>query len=332
MMKKTILTALGCLILASVFPATAYAQELIVGGQAVGIRIQTEGVLVSGVAQVETEDGGFSPAAEAGLKEGDCILRVDGKEVRSAAELIGAVGSAGGDPVELTVRRGERLWKFFVQPVRSEEGQWMMGMWLRDAVTGIGTVTFCDPDSGTYGALGHSITDEVSGKTVPLETGSITEAEIHSITPGTAGTPGALNGDFVGGQVMGSVELNSDCGIYGVISGTLDGRMAEVGEFRTGPATILATVNGREVREFSVRITRIYRDGEGEHVMLSVTDEELRAMTGGIVQGMSGSPILQDGRLVGAVTHVFVNDPTRGYGISIQDMLAAAGIAESQAA
>ena len=331
-MKKTILTALGCLLLASLFPTTAFAQELIVGGQAVGIRIRTEGVLVSGVAQVETEEGGSSPAAEAGLQEGDCVLRVDGKEVHSAAELIGAVGSAGGDPVELTVRRGERLWKFFVQPVLSDEGQWMLGMWLRDAVTGIGTVTFCDPDSGTYGALGHSITYEVSGKAVPLETGSITEAEIHSITPGSAGVPGALNGDFAGGTVLGSVEINSDCGIYGIAKGAFDGQIAEVGEFRTGPATILATVNGREVREFAVRITRIYRDGEGEHVMLTVTDQELCALTGGIVQGMSGSPILQDGKLVGAVTHVFVNDPTRGYGISIQDMLAAAGIAESQAA
>ena len=204
----------------------------------------------------------------------------------------------------------------------------MLGMWLRDAVTGIGTVTFCDPETGVYGALGHSITDEDSGKAVPLETGSITEAEITGVTPGEAGAPGALNGDFTGGRVLGSVEQNGDCGIYGRGAAPWAGRTVEVGEFRTGPATILATVNGREVREFAVRITRIYRDGAGEHVMLTVTDQELCALTGGIVQGMSGSPILQDGKLVGAVTHVFVNDPTRGYGISIQDMLDAAGIAE----
>ena len=273
-MKKTILTALGCLLLASLFPTTAFAQELIVGGQAVGIRIRTEGVLVSGVAQVETEEGGSSPAAEAGLQEGDCVLRVDGKEVHSAAELIGAVGSAGGDPVELTVRRGERLWKFFVQPVLSDEGQWMLGMWLRDAVTGIGTVTFCDPDSGTYGALGHSITDEVSGKAVPLETGSIT----------------------------------------------------------AGPASIVSTVEGSEQREYAVEVNRVYRDEEGVHAMLSVTDAELLGRTGGIVQGMSGSPIIQNGKLVGAVTHVFVSNPARGYAVGIQDMLESAGLAAEKAA
>ena len=156
-------------------------------------------------------------------------------------------------------------------------------------------------------------------------------AEITGVTSGEPGTPGALNGDFTGGRVLGSVEQNGDCGIYGRATAPLGSRTVEVGEFRTGPASILTTVNGREVREFEVRITRLYRDSAGEHVMLSVTDPELRALTGGIVQGMSGSPILQDGKLVGAVTHVFVNDPTRGYGISIQDMLDAAGIQEQAA-
>ena len=330
-MKKTILTALGCLILALAFPVTAFAQELIVGGQAIGIRIQTEGVLVSGTAEVETAEGACCPAEESGIREGDQILRVNGRELHSAAELIAAVGQAEGGPVDLTLRREEALLRVTVQPALSSQGQWMLGMWLRDVVTGIGTVTFCDPETGVYGALGHSITDEGSGCSVPVETGSITEAEIFSVTPGTAGAPGALNGDFTGGRTLGSVEQNSPRGIYGTASVPLGGQTAEVGEFRTGPATILATVNGREVQEYEVRITRLYHDAGGEHVMLTVTDPELRAMTGGIVQGMSGSPILQDGKLVGAVTHVFVNDPTRGYGISIQDMLEAAGLEEQAA-
>ena len=331
-MKKGFLTVLGCLLLAAVFPTAAFAQELIVGGQAVGIRIRTEGVLVSGVAAVETAEGSRSPAEEAGIREGDRILRADGREVHTAAELIDAVSARQGEPLELTLRREDQTLRLTVRPARSTEEQWMLGLWLRDAVTGIGTVTFCDPESGTYGALGHSITDEFSGLAVVPEEGSITEAEILSISPGAAGTPGALNGNFSGGRVLGSVESNSSCGIYGTASVLPEGRMAEVGEFRTGPATILATVNGREIREFAVRITRIYRDGAGRHVMLSVTDPQLCELTGGIVQGMSGSPILQDGKLVGAVTHVFVNDPTRGYGISIQDMLAAAGLEDEQAA
>lgn len=306
-MKKTILTALGCLLLATVFPVTAFAQELIVGGQAIGIRIQTEGVLVSGTAQVETSEGGRCPAEEAGVREGDRILRANGRELHSAAELIAAVGEADGAPVELSLLREDRSLRLWVQPALSNQGQWMLGMWLRDVVTGIGTVTFCDPETGVFGALGHSITDEGSGCSVPVASGSITEAEIYSVTPGSAGTPGALNGDFTGGRSLGSVERNSPCGIYGVASVPLGGQTAEVGEFRTGPASILATVNGREAREYQIRITRLYHDAHGEHVMLTVTDPELRAMTGGIVQGMSGSPILQDGKLVGAVTHVSVS-------------------------
>lgn len=305
-MKKSILAVLGCLLLATAFPVTAFAQELIVGGQAIGIRIQTEGVLVSGVAAVETAEGSRSPAADAGLQEGDRILRANGRELHSAAELIAAVSETGGEALELTLRREEKTLTLSVQPALSAEGQWMLGLWLRDVVTGIGTVTFCDPETGVYGALGHSISDEGSGCGVVVDTGSITEAEITGVTPGEAGAPGALNGDFTGGRVLGSVEQNSDCGIYGTAAAPLGSRTAEVGEFRTGPATILATVNGREVREFDVRITRLYHDGAGEHVMLTVTDPELCAMTGGIVQGMSGSPILQDGKLVGAVTHVSV--------------------------
>ncbi len=330
-MKKTILTVLGCLILTAALPITAYAQELIVGGQAVGIRVQTRGVLVSGTAEVETAEGGRSPAEEAGIREGDRILRINGTELNGAADLIAAVGAAGGEAVELTLSRGEETRTLRVEPALSAEGQWMLGMWLRDAVTGIGTVTFCDPETGVYGALGHGITDGEPGSSVPLAGGSITEAEITGITPGAAGAPGALNGEF-GGRVLGSVEQSGSCGIYGRAERPLGSFTAEVGEFHTGPAAILATVDGREVRDYSVCITRIYREGGREHVMLSVTDPELRAMTGGIVQGMSGSPILQNGKLVGAVTHVFVNDPTRGYGLSIRDMLQAAGLETEQAA
>ena len=330
-MKKSMLTALGCLLLAAIFPIAAFAQELIVGGQAVGIRIETEGVLVSGLGQVETAEGSCSPAADAGVQEGDRILQADGRALQSAAELIAAVGAAEGGPLVLTVEREDLTLLLTVHPALSREGQWMLGLWLRDVVTGIGTITFFDPETGVYGALGHSISDETSGCRVEVGSGSITEAEITGVSVGTPGSPGALNGDFTGGRVLGSVERNSPCGVYGKAAAPLGTRTAEVGEFRTGPATILTTVRGRELREYEVRVTRIYRDGAGEHVMLSVTDPELLALTGGIVQGMSGSPILQDGKLVGAVTHVFVNDPTRGYGISIQDMLDAAGIEEQAA-
>ena len=287
-------------------PVTAFAQELIVGGEAVGIRVRTEGVLVSGTAPVDTAEGQRSPAADAGIREGDRILQVDGRDLHGAAELIAAVGEAGGAQVELTLQReGEKLC-LWIAPALSTEGRWMLGMWLRDTVTGIGTVTFCDPETGVYGALGHSITDEDLGSVIPLEDGGIYEAQITGVSPGAPGEPGALNGEFGGGAMLGSVEHNSALGIYGVADRPLGSFTAETGQVQPGPAVILATVEGREVRRFQVQVNRVFREDGREQLMFSVTDPELRSLTGGVVQGMSGSPILQEGKLVGAVTHVLV--------------------------
>ncbi len=330
-MKKAGMTLLFCLFLAS-FPTTAYAQELVAGGQVVGIQIKTDGVLVAGVAPVETAEGSSSPASDAGLRQGDFIMEIDGRAVDGAGELITAVGELDGAPATLTIlRQGEAL-TVTVQPVLSRENQWMLGMWLRDGISGIGTVTFYDPATGLFGALGHSISDADTGVVVPLGRGSISDAEIVGVTPGAAGAPGELNGCADMNQVLGSVEVNTGHGIFGHSSSPLQGKLLEVGLVQAGPAVILATVDGRTVRAYSVEINRLYRDSDGQHLMLTVTDPELLARTGGIVQGMSGSPILQNDKLVAAVTHVFVNQPEKGYGISIQDMLAAAQPALEQAA
>jgi predicted Zn-dependent peptidase len=208
----------------------------------------------------------------------------------------------------------------------------LAGLSGRMSLNGIGTLTFCDPDSGVFGALGHSINDSETGLAVPLREGSVTEAQIVSVHPGTAGTPGELDGISDLSQVLGSVERNTDVGIFGHISAALGTRPARIGELRAGPASILSTVEGRETGEFQVEINRVYRDADGTHAMFSVTDPALLSRTGGIVQGMSGSPILQNGCLVGAVTHVFINDASRGYAVSIQDMLRAAGLAMDKAA
>ena len=306
-MKKTAIATIAALLLALRLTPTAWAQELMAGGQAVGIQIRTEGVMVAGVAPVETREGRCSPAEDAGLREGDFILEIGGQRLNSAGELIDAVGNLQGKEVELTVLRDGKTQQIRVQPVRSREDQWMLGMWLRDGISGIGTVTFCDPDTGRFGALGHSISDFETGVTVPLGKGSITDAEIVGVTPGTAGAPGELNGCADMGRILGSVELNTASGIYGQSTGNLGGRLMETGEIHTGPATILSTVSGRQVKEYRAEINRVARDSEGVHVLLTVTDPELCAKTGGIVQGMSGSPILQDGKLVGAVTHVLVS-------------------------
>ncbi len=208
----------------------------------------------------------------------------------------------------------------------------MLGILLRDALSGIGTLTFCDPESGRFGALGHSVNDGGTGLPIPLRGGSITDAQIVSVKPGASGAPGELDGVADLGRVLGSIERNTENGIFGTAFDSLGGRRLEVGVIRAGPASIVSTVEGHEAREYAVEVNRVYRDSGGTHAMLSVTDPELLARTGGIVQGMSGSPIIQEGRLVGAVTHVFVSDAARGYAVSIQDMLRAAGLTREKAA
>ena len=320
-MKKALVSTLLCFSLAAALSTVAFAQELTVGGQVVGIQISTDGVIVAGVSPVETSEGSCSPAEEAGLCEGDIITEAQGKPVMTATELIDIVNQAQGAPVELTVQRQEKSLKLSVTPVKAEEEQWRLGMWLRDSVSGIGTLTFSDPATGIYGALGHSISGDSSNEELPISQGKITDAEIVSIEKGAAGSPGELNGCADVGRVLGSVEANDKHGIYGRLYADLAGRRLETGEMCTGPASILCTVAGRQTAEYSVQISRVYNDADGRHAMITVTDPELCALTGGIVQGMSGSPIVQNGKLVGAVTHVFVNDPTRGYGMYAKWML-----------
>lgn len=331
-MKKWISGALLALSLLFGVPTAAFAQELVVGGQAVGIRVETPGVMVVGLASVETAEGVCSPAAEAGFQAGDLVVQIGAREIHSAADFLDAVAALQGEAAEVTALRGEETVTLSVQPALSNEEQWMLGMLLRDGVSGIGTLTFCDPDSGAFGALGHAVSDEESGAALPLESGSITDAQIVDVVPGTQGKPGELNGCADTALVLGDVEQNTDKGIYGRLQLRMAGRVAETGQIVPGPASILCTVQGHEVEEYAVQVDRVYSEGGSRRAILTVTDPVLCERTGGIVQGMSGSPILQDGKLVGALTHVFVADPRRGYGISIQDMLAEAGLAAADAA
>ena len=324
-MKKRITAALGVLFLFVLLPCAAWAEELIVGGQAVGIEISADGVIVSGFCEVQTEDGAVCPAREAGFAVGDLIVGMDGAPIRSAEDLIAAAARLGGSEGEVEVRRGETTQRLHVRPALSETRQWLLGLWLRDGVSGIGTITFVEPSSGLFGALGHSVNDESSGRSVPLREGWISAAEIVSISPGVPGTPGELCG--ASAEKIGSVERNTPAGIFGHVSAVQGGRLLRTGDIRTGRASIVSTLAGREAKEYAVEIDRVYSEDGATHALLTVTDAALSSGAGGIVQGMSGSPIIQDGSIVGAVTHVFVNDPRRGFAIGIYDMLDAAGIA-----
>ncbi len=306
-MKHFILCAVCALSLTLGLPVEALAQELTVGGQPVGIELQADGVTVAGFSELETSDGLRSPARDAGLREGDRIVSVGEREVASAEDLIAALEDLQGEEAAIGVRRGGGTETVSVQPVQNESGQWMLGLWLRDQSSGIGTLTFYDPASGIYGALGHGVCDETSGETLPIRGGVLTEAQIVSVKPGSRGVPGELSGCADRGAVLGSVELNSERGIYGRSDASLGEGIVETGEPVCGPARILTTLEGRRVMAYSVEISRVYTEGGAQRMTLTVTDPLLRELAGGIVQGMSGSPILQNGRLVGAVTHVLVS-------------------------
>lgn len=319
-------------VLCVVLSGRAYASgSLIPVGETVGIRISLDGVLVAAVGSVDTESGELSPAETAGLRAGDIITSVNGQEVRDASELAAAIESMNGGEMELCVRRNGHPLTFAVTPVETADGDARLGLWLRDGVSGIGTVTYVDPENGAFGALGHGVNDSESGTLLSVAGGSICQAEILDVKRGESGDPGELSGLFQMEDVVGSVEKNTRYGIFGVMNPTfLKLReaipVADSSEIVSGAAVILSCVDGGEPREYAVEIAKAgFVSGDGRDLTVRVTDPELLSRTGGIVQGMSGSPIIQNGKLVGAVTHVLVNDPTRGYGIFIENMLDAAG-------
>lgn len=324
--RRWAVAVLLCLLL----PANAFASEALVPmGCTVGIRLETDGVTVAGFSEVDTADGAATPAADAGLKAGDVITGIGDRETKTAAEFLSAMAAADGSTMHLTARRDGKDLTFQVTPAQSREGCWQLGLWLRDGISGIGTVTYYDPETGCFGALGHGINDLDTGKLLPFEEGEITGARVVDVVKGGAGAPGELCGQPDEDAVLGTLEKNTASGIFGTAEFLCDAGqcipVATEEEVKLGPATILTTVNDGGVEEYEIEISRIYRQpDEHRFLQLTVTDPRLIERTGGIVQGMSGSPILQDGKLIGAVTHVLISDSRRGYGISIRDMLNAA--------
>ncbi len=294
----------------------AAGEQVVAVGRAIGIDVKCSGLLVVGFP----ED---SPAKDSGLRRGDLILQVDGEDVAEPEELRDLLQDKS--QVTLTALRSSQEQCFLV-PLLNEGGVKRIGANVKTEMAGIGTITYYDPDTAVFGALGHGITDGDS--LFPVRDGFICKATIVSADRGQAGAPGMLQGAFDSGDVLGSITKNTPCGIFGQLYRPLEGETLEVADsdqVRPGPAEVLCNVEGDRVERFSVEIQRIYPmdDGTGRNMMLKVTDSRLLALTGGIVQGMSGSPILQDGRLVGAVTHVLVSDPEVGYGIFIENMLEA---------
>lgn len=298
-------------------------------GSPVGVKLYTEGLLVVSVSDVTAADGTVkSPGKDAGLKEGDRILAVNGQPISSTEEFSAVVNEVQS-AVTLTVIRDGEAFDTAVTPVPArDENKYKLGIWVRDSTAGIGTLTFYNPETNAFGALGHAITDVDTGDIMAINNGSILSCNIISITKGAKGTPGELTGSF-SNDCIGEIKQNTDLGIYGIIQTPeavhTQGPVEVATRFQTkeGPAYILADVNGEGVKKYSVEIEKVSKSGgiNNKGIVLKITDPALLTETGGIVQGMSGAPIIQNNMLIGAVTHVFVNDPQRGYGIFAENML-----------
>ncbi len=302
-------------------------EELIPGGMAFGVKFFTEGAIVLGTTGVETASGVVSPAKDAGLQTGDIITEAGGEEFESAAELISIVSGSGGKPVELEYFRGDEEFTVAVTPVRdNESGEFRIGVLVRDSTAGIGTVTYIDPETMDFGGLGHGIYDSETGNLLPLGSGAVVDVQITDVVKSERNYPGQLKGSF-DNVAIGSLWDNCEEGVFGrLVRFSWETQnpipVAEWDEVSEGKAYIQTTLSGNEVKQYEIEIQEIFNDsGSTKNYLLRVTDEELIEKAGGIVQGMSGSPIIQNGKLVGAVTHVLVNDPLKGYGIFIENML-----------
>ena len=312
---------------ALVIPAQASSRTLIPLGKAVGIKLFSDGAMVVSVSGL---DGTASPAEGCGLREGDLLLALNGIKVASTEKVQQFLQENGVKPVTVTYSRNARVLETTTTPRLCRDGIYRLGAWIRDSMAGIGTLTYYDPATGCFGALGHGITDVDTHSLMPLSSGGIMEASIKAVKRGEKGAPGELRGDFTVQNDVGDLTANTEGGVFGTVSDPafLSGTalpVAESSQVHPGKATILSTVSGDKPQEYTIEILKVYPQGQPtRNLLLQVTDPRLLALTGGIVQGQSGSPILQDGRLVGAVTHVFLNDPTQGYGILMENMLSMA--------
>lgn len=306
------------------------SEAVFAGGMPVGIYAETKGILVIGMGEVTDIYGKSKSPARNLIKEGDYIISVNGEMVDEKEELVELIHENGESTEVIGLYRNEEFVEVAVDPVFSEQERYMLGVWVRDDMAGIGTLTYYRSDQ-TFGALGHPINDGDTGEMLLMEEGSLYQTDIIGIKRGESGEPGELSGVIQYGRdsYMGVIEENSEIGIYGILDGNLKnldvGTYCEIGykqEIEMGPATILSAVSG-ELKEYDIVVESVNFGGAeaNKGILLHVTDKELLELTGGIVQGMSGSPILQNGKIIGAVTHVLVNDPTRGYGIFIENML-----------
>ncbi len=324
------LKMLGSVNLKTVRVDVVERKMVVPGGNPFGIKMFTEGVIIVGLSDVPSGGVRSNPAKQAGIKLGDILLEIDGTPVTSNTQVGKLVSQSGGKSMELKVRRNDANYTFNMVPIKSDiDAKYRAGIWVRDSSAGIGTMTFYDPDTGIFTGLGHAICDIDTGEVMPLNRGEIVNVNISGVLKGQAGAPGELRGGFINERVLGNLLANTNTGVYGRMNNPQTKTnwntpipIAMRYEVEAGPATILTTVSGSAPKEYDIMIEKIDLSDSSptKNLVIKITDPELIAQTGGIVQGMSGSPIIQNEMLVGSVTHVFVNDPQRGFGIFAENV------------
>lgn len=310
--------------------------KLIPGGQSIGVKLNTKGVLVIGHHLISTSEGKKSPGEIAGIKVGDMITNINGKTIEQMSDMNPFIQSAGksGEILKIVILRNGKEFETNLQPLQATNGgSYRIGLYIRDSAAGIGTLTFVDPKSNKYGALGHVIADNDTKKPIEVENGQILNSVVTSIQKANNGEPGEKLARFSSQEdIIGNININSPFGIFGELNKIPTTNkaipIALSDQVKIGPAQIYTVIEDDKIESFDVEIisTVSQKYAATKGMVIKVTDKKLLKKTGGIIQGMSGSPIVQDGKLVGAVTHVFVNDPTSGYGIHIEWMLQKAGI------
>lgn len=309
----------------NVNPRVTNTNELVyIGGYPIGLKLYADGVVIVGTEAVDTENGNVNTAEKAGLKIGDVIKRINGKTVKMNTEVSQAVESSNGEVLTFTVERnGETFAVSFETAYSVSEGKYKAGLWIRDSSAGIGTVTFATQD-GYFASLGHAVCDIDTKTCIPISSGECTIANITGFIKGVQGSAGELCG-YLENETIGKVYSNCDIGVYGEFDSIPQGQLypiANENEITQGKATVITTCSSGDTAEYEIEIESVNLSaGDNKHLVLKVTDSNLIGKTGGIVQGMSGSPIIQNGKIIGAVTHVFLNDATGGYGITAQTML-----------
>ena len=322
------LCAVLCCIVALSGSAVVQPQELYLGGFPAGFVLETTTVEVVGMCDVMTESGLKSPARDGGIKTGDIIKKINNKEVTSSEEVTEMLSAKGLKRADVCVERGGEEILLSIVPVKDvTTGKMRVGVLVRDSLSGVGTVTYIDKTNNKFGSLGHPVTD-ASGKITRINGGTLYGCIIYDVKKGVRGTPGELKGAFENNKIIGSAALNSKSGVFGKLSENCDLsgltriEKGDIDSVTPGKAVIYSTVASNKTECYDISIVKVDKNNkDNRNFVIKIEDDDLISKTGGIVQGMSGSPIVQNGKLIGAVTHVFINDPTRGYGISVENMM-----------